>query len=320
MIKVVRYQIVPVEMEQFTFKQIYAVLWQLQKETMQIANRTIQLCWEFAGFERDYKRRFDIYPDGEVKEKALGYKALNSFIYKELTKEFVKLNTGNLGATLYNTYNKFNREKLKYLKGEISIPSYKNSIPIDVSGKNITFRHDNASGQWSTELSLLSNTFKKELGLATGRLIFKMFVKSGLQKEILERCLDGEFKICSSKILYSRGKWFLNLSYGFDHETNKPVYHEDLIMGVYLGEFNAVYCTFNKTDNYLKLDGGEVEEYRRKIEARKMKLLKQSKECGEGRIGHGYHTRIKPVETIGNKISNYRNTITHKYSKLIVFL
>lgn len=313
-----RYQILPIETDKLKFTDINKLLWNFQRETMLISNRIVQLCWEFAGYERDYKRQFDVYPDAENREKVLGYKALNSFIYSEISNEFKKLNTGNLSTSIKNVYDKFKRDKIKYLKGEVSIPSYKSTVPVDLKGSNIFFEYDEAFSRWKVSLSLISNIYKKERGLDSGKLHFNMIIKSGSQKSILEGCIDGIYKICASKLIYKKGKWFLNLSYGFDHESIKPEYDDSLIMGAFLGKFNAVCCAFNNNDLFLRLEGGDVEVYRQKIEARRRSLLKQSMECGDGRIGHGYHTRVKPVETLSSKISDYRNTINHKYSKMIV--
>lgn len=318
MVKTARYQIIPIESDSFKFSDIYKVLWDLQRETMQVSNRTVQLCWEFAGYERDYKKVFDIYPNAKAREKVLGYKALNSYIYSELSSEFKRLNTANLSTTMKDVYDKFKREKLDYLKGEISIPNYKKTIPVDVAGRNIFLELDDKNNKWGVTLSLLSNSFKKELGLNSGRVSFKLVVKSGSQRSILENCLSGEYKTCASKLFYDKSKWFLNLSYGFENKSLDTNYDDSLVMGIYIGKFNAVCCAFNNNDRFLRLEGGDIEVYRERIEARRRSLLKQSKECGDGRKGHGYHTRVKPIYSLSKKISNYRNTINHRYSKVII--
>ena len=43
-----------------------------------------------------------------------------------------------------------------------------------------------------------------------------------------------------------------------------------------------------------------------------------SKYAGEGRIGHGYKTKMKPVDRIRNKVANFADTANHKYSRYIV--
>ena len=62
--KVSRYQLLfDDENNELTFKQSNEVLFQLQKEMMQMANRMVQLYWEFNGYQSDYKKQFDAYPD-----------------------------------------------------------------------------------------------------------------------------------------------------------------------------------------------------------------------------------------------------------------
>lgn len=38
-------------------------VWALQDEMRQIANRTVQIYWEFSGAQRDYKKKFGCCPD-----------------------------------------------------------------------------------------------------------------------------------------------------------------------------------------------------------------------------------------------------------------
>lgn len=50
----------------------------------------------------------------------------------------------------------------------------------------------------------------------------------------------------------------------------------------------------------------------------RMASSKHSVLCGDGRVGHGYHTKMESLEHISNKISNFRNTTNHRYSRQIV--
>lgn len=70
-------------------------------------------------------------------------------------------------------------------------------------------------------------------------------------------------------------------------------------------------------DRYF-IDGGEIASFRHMVEGRKRELQRQGKYCGQGRVGHGTHTRIRPLETLNDKIANFRNTANHRYSKYIV--
>ena len=89
--KVSRYQLLfDDEHNELSFQQANEVLFQLQREMMQIANRTVQLYWEFSGYQSDYKKRFDAYPDKEQLLEDLKYSNLRSYTYAVIAKEFYK--------------------------------------------------------------------------------------------------------------------------------------------------------------------------------------------------------------------------------------
>lgn len=44
------------------YKKINEILWEIQRQTRQIKNRIIQLCWEWKGFSSDYVKREGVYP------------------------------------------------------------------------------------------------------------------------------------------------------------------------------------------------------------------------------------------------------------------
>ncbi|GCD11717.1 RNA-guided endonuclease InsQ/TnpB family protein [Clostridium tagluense] len=66
------------------------------------------------------------------------------------------------------------------------------------------------------------------------------------------------------------------------------------------------------------IDGLELVKYRDTIDKKKREMSIASKWVGEGRVGHGYKNRMKPLEKIRNKASNFADTFNHKYSKYIV--
>lgn len=73
----------------------------------------------------------------------------------------------------------------------------------------------------------------------------------------------------------------------------------------------------NKFD-VASISGIELSKMRNGTEKRKIQIGNSSKCVGEGRIGHGRKTRMKPLNDIRNKVSNFADTYNHKYSKYIV--
>ena len=214
------------------------------------------------------------------------------------------------------------------LRGDVSIPSYKKDIPIDLHKNNIKLDiekdKNNTVTKWLFELSLLSLVGKKNYNLPSGKLLFRAVMPRKNAKSviaILERCYDNYYSISGSKLKYENGKWFLLLCYSFDKIESTPN-TGDNIMGVHIAEHNAVTCAFNHSPKILNIAGGEVLAFATQIENRKRDIGKCSSKhsvlCGDGRKGHGYHTKMKPLEHINTKISNFRNTTNHRYSRQIV--
>lgn len=45
------------------YKEINSILWNLQKQTRDIKNKTVQLCWEWMNFSSDYYKKNELYPN-----------------------------------------------------------------------------------------------------------------------------------------------------------------------------------------------------------------------------------------------------------------
>lgn len=306
--KVMRYQIIkPLTTDWKTFGKI---LNEIQQETMVTLNKSMQLCWEYSGFSADYKKQYGNYPNTK---DILKYSMLHGYCYNYF-KECVKMNTGNLSTTIKIATDKWKDTKKDVEYGKIAISNFKNNCPIEISGKNITLiKNDDC---YNVNLSLLSNQYKKELDQTSGQILVAIKATDNTQKVILERILSGEYKISASKLIQYKNKWFLNLSYAF--EPQERTLDTNNIMGIDMGIVYPVYMAFNNSFNRYKIEGGEIESFRRQVEHRKNQLYAQSKYCGKGRIGHGIKTRIKPIEFATNKVANFRDTTNHKYSRYVV--
>lgn len=328
MTKVIKLQLYYKDDERLNFKKAQETLWQLQREVRAAANRAIQMCWEFNGFEADWKKKNGEYLTKDEKGELLG-KSLQSVIYDKVKEDAPDLNTSNLCSTLQAVTGKFNSMKRDIICGNASIPSYKKNMPIDLHKKSIKLYYETdengAVTEWLFELSLLSNKAKKELDLKSGSLTFKAVVPARSKKyinPILERCSDEVYTICGSKLKYDNGKWYLLLCFSFEKKADETELDKNNIMGVHIAENNAVTCTFNNSKRILSIDGGEIVSFSAQIEKRRRSIgnasRKHSDLCGDGRIGHGYHAKMKPLDNIGKKVANFRNTVNHRYSRQIV--
>lgn len=293
------------------YKDVKNILWELQKQTREIKNKAIQLCWQwYYGFSPEFNFMFGEYP---TEKNTLGY-TLSGWVYDKL-KNDNDLNSGNYTATTKDCCEKFKNDKVEYFKGDKSIVNYKKDQPLDLHNKSITLDYEN--NKFSVALSLLNKAAMKKYNI--NRFAFECIVKDKSTRTILERCYDGIYKISASKFVYDKKKrmWRLNLCYSFENNIDNSL-NRNKILGIDLGVSKPVVASIYGDYNRFMIDGNEIENFRNKTEARKISLLKQCKYCADGRIGHGYYTRTASVNKLGGKVSQFRETTNYKYAKAVV--
>ena len=307
--------------EEIEYKDVCRCLWDLQNETRDIKNKTVRECWEWYGFSNEYNVTNKEYPkerDFLIRNKADGTKkdySLDGFIYDKY-KADSNLYSGNLTTSMRAVTAAYKNSIKDILKGEKSILSYKANQPLDLHNKAINLNWDAEEKTFYLVLSLLNTAGKKKYGIDTFK--FQAVVKDGSTKAILERCYDGVYKISASKLIWNKKKkqWFLNLSYSFEKETKEL--DKNKVLGVNLGVKYPICASIYGDKGRLIVDGSEIIEFRNRVEARRNGLKRQAAVCGDGRIGHGYKTRMKPVLNIADKIARFRDTFNHKVSRRLI--
>ena len=298
------------------YKDINGILWDLQKQTREFKNKAVREYWEWDGFANDYAKNHDgTYPKPN---DILGY-SLDGFIDNKY-RNLYDFNTGNKSTTLRQVGKHYRSNKKDMLVGKMSIMQYKANQPLDLHNQSVKLKYDKETDKFSFSLSLLCNeALKKYDALSSGRFIFEAVVKDSSTRTILERCYDGIYAIGASKLIYDTKKkqWKLNLIYKFEKEVNNKL-DENKILGVNLGVLYPLCASVYGSKKRLIISGDEIIEFRKRIEARRISLKRQSGVCGDGRIGHGYKTRMKPVLRISDKIARFRDTFNHKVSRKLI--
>ncbi len=309
-IKVMKYQITkPINIE---WGQLNSILNALQKETMVILNKTIQLCWEYQGFSSDYKNLYN--KDTKIKE-VLGYSNIQGYIYDKFKEDFYKLNKGNQSQTIRRATDKWSNDLKEIQNGKRSVPNFKDKNPIDIVGKNIR-KINKRENEYILTLSLVSEKFRQELELKTGTVDLLIKAHDQSQQKIMERLLNSTYKIGVSQILKVNKKWFLNLTYKLDTEKTELI--KGRVMGIDMGIENALYIAFNYSKKRFHFKGDEVREFRKQMDRRKKALLNKATYSGKGKTGHGRKKRTETANKIHNKIMNFRDTINHTYARRVV--
>jgi IS605 OrfB family transposase len=313
--KVVRIPLISDNEPLIDYKSVNKELQGLQENVRAAKNRTIQLLWEWGNYGNAYTKEYGIYPKAA---DVLPLKTIGGNINAFLKNEYPNMYSANLSTALRMAVKDFQNAIADVQEGTRSIIEYKANSPIELHNKTITLKRDEA-GNYQCTLALFSLLYRKEKVLPTSSLRFKMLIRDNSQREIVDRCIDREYKVGASKLLYNKKKkqWFLNLSYTFSPAKGCDTDSEK-IMGVDLGIACVAYMSFRFCEDRYQIDGGEITNFRHGIERRKRDLQRQGKTCGDGRIGHGVKTRIARTERLNDIISNFRNTANHKYARYIV--
>lgn len=296
------------------YKDIFKILRDLQYSTWKIKNKAVQLCWEWHNFTSDYYKSNGAYP----KDKETLGLTLSGYIYDQLKIES-DLSASNLITTIRDVCTSFNNARDDMFKGRQSIINYKSNQPLDLHGESVKL--DYLDGKFFIRLTLLNNAAKVKYNFTSNYITFKGIVKDDSTRTILERCIAGEYKVCASKLIYDKRKkeWCLNLTYRFERETpNTYNLDKEKILGIDLGVVMPLCASVYGSEDRLKTNSKEIDEFRARVEARRSSLKSQTKECGNGRIGHGRKTRCKPANLIGDKIARYRDTKNHTYARMLI--
>lgn len=309
--KVMRYQVIkPIDMDWKTFGDI---LYKLRQEVRFTKNKTIALYNDWLTYSTQYKNGRGEYPK---LVDYCGYKIFSGYAYDKFKDDVIYSNTANYTSSIREACAVYDTHKVDILKGICSVPNVGMNQPIDLHNKSLYVEVD-ASGDYIATISLLSNRGKKEFSLKSGQI--KVLIKAGdkSSKDILNRCVSGEYKICASKIIYKDKKTFINLCYGF--EVAESILDKSRVMGVDLGVSVPAYMAFN-FDKYKR---DSIKDNRimttKWMMDQQLSVAKQScKYLSEGNSGHGRKKKMVCYDKYSNKSRNLSQTINHGWSKYIV--
>lgn len=230
-------------------------------------------------------------------------------IYLQLRAKYPYLKSCNVSA--YGLYAEQHWNKyIKSIKNlEMSIPSFTRNAPIIIRADTYKINYENDDYIINAKLFDPKHEEKDE---------FNFILKSGdnSKKAILQRILSGEYKKGNMQIVKKKDKWFCLIPYSF--EVQPKELDKNKILGVDMGIANAVYWAVSDSPKRGYIPGGEIEEFRKRVRARRISIQNQSKYSGESRSGHGRKRKLLPVTVLAEKEANFRNTINHRYAKKIV--
>ena len=261
--------------------------------------------------------------DAKINDKELLGKSKGAWIENRMNEIIKGANSGNIAQARQDVCNKYNKSKKDgLLKGSVSLPTYKRDSKVIIH--NVSYKLRNHNGYF-VDIGLFNNEKKAELGI--GRVEFQIDKIDNNKKATINKIINGEYKQGYAQISISKkGKIELIISFGFEKEIEKEL-DINRILGIDLGITNiatmSVYNSEKEEFDYFSyknnmIDGKELIAFRQKYYNLRKDMSIASKYVGEGRIGHGYKARMKPVDKIRDKVANFSDTANHKYSRYIV--
>ncbi|SQB99753.1 transposase, IS605 OrfB family, central region [Clostridium paraputrificum] len=261
--------------------------------------------------------------DTKIVDKELLGKSKGAWIENRMNEIIEGALSNNVAQARQDIINKYNKCKKDGLfKGKVSLPTYKLDSKVIVH--NVAYKLRNHNGYF-IDIGLLNKGKQKELNV--GRFEFQIDKLDGNKKATINKIINGEYKQGSAQISISKkGKIELIISYSFDKEEI-PVLDNNRILGIDLGITNvatmSVYDSIKDEYDYFSwktnvIRGKELIAFRQKYYNLRRDISIASKTAGKGRCGHGYKTKMKPVDKVRNRIANFADTYNHKISKYIV--
>ena len=292
------------------FNEMQNTMWSVSKDVRSIMNKTTQLCFDW---DMKNTNHFETFGEYLSTYDETGYKQYRSYIYNSLKSDYSLPSSKVLLASINYANNKYKTCKRYILSGEQSVPSYKKDQPIIIPSESIKPYFDGEKAR--LDVSILSKKYKSEKRFDKF-ISFSIKIKDNSQRTIFNKIIECEYKIGACKIKYDKPKWFLMLTYSFEPE--KKELNPDKVLGVDVGQAYAIYASSFGNRGVFKIEGGEVEEYAKRCEAKIRSMQNQATVCGNGRVGHGTKTRVAPIYKSKNKVENYRKTINDTYSRKLV--
>lgn len=225
---------------------------------------------------------------------------------------------GKMPSDIYSCLNQavantFKETLPDMLRGIASVRSYKNNIPIPFSKDALSNIHWNAEDK-----RFYFTLFGIPFACALGR-------DRSNNEAVINRCISGEYKMCSSSLQIDDRKKKMYLLLCCDIPKKEVKLKEGKKMYAYLGWFNPIVCTTeviakNDYDSGMKVyEIGTEEEFnhrRRQIQdaVRRCMINARYSAGGRGR------KKMQSVERWHEKENHYVDTKLHTYSRMLVDL
>ena len=264
---------------------------------------------DFVYLKDEVKDKFyvkDILKEGKgMSEQNTTYRLLSDMMKGKVPSDIFSC----LNQAVAHTF----KETVKDLNiGKASLRSYKNNIPMPFSAKSLSNIH------WNEEDKRFYFTlFGIPFGVALGR-------DRSNNQVIIERCISGEYKMCSSSLQIDDTKKKMFLLLCVEIPKTEVELKEGKTLYAYLGILNPIVYTVDiqakreEDSGYKVFSIGTKEEFnyrRRQIQeaVRRCQINNRYTAGGKGR-----ERKCQAIDRFHNKENNYVDTKLHTYSRMLV--
>ncbi len=218
--------------------------------------------------------------------------------------------------------------------GKVSLPSFKNTMPLMVShryltppgtktgsGKNFGLFHEYDSPGALSEALLKDNSPKIHIRFANNimfNVVFGNPYKSAEIRSVIEKIFAGEYKVCDSSIGFDKKtgkKIILYLAVSIPVEQHRL--DEDTCVGVDIGLAIPAVCALNN-NSYKRLSLGTYDNFTRKRTQlqNQRKRIQRALKCDKG--GHGREKKLAHLKKLKIHEREWAQTYNHTISRRVV--
>ena len=264
---------------------------------------------DFVYLKDEIKDKFyvkDILKEGKgMSEQNTTYRLLSEMMKGKVPSDIFSC----LNQSVTHTFKETEKDMII---GKASVRSYKNNIPMPFSAKSLSNIH------WDeTDKRFYFTLFGIPFGVALGR-------DRSNNQVVIERCISGEYKMCSSSLQIddAKKKMFLLLCVDIPKKETELIKGKTLF--AFLGVFNPITYTTdikakNEGDSGMKVFTIGTEEefnYRRRQIQEAVKRCQINSRYSVG--GKGRKRKCQAIERWHDKENNYVDTKLHTYSRMLV--
>ena len=307
-------------------KKIKQIIRDLNYMSCKAANKAIRMWHDHTRDMMDMKSVDKSFNIAQYEKETFG-KSYRNVIEGEMKLLMPIANTSNI-STLHQqlVQNDWKRLKKDVLNYRVSLPTYKLNTPYYIKNNNYKLRNHNG---YFVSIAFYNKQELSERGLKVGHKY--EFQIDKLDCNTINKLISGEYKQGSCQISISKkGKIELIVSFEFDKNIEeKSILNSNRTLGIDLGVVNVATMSIFDSDKGdwdlisfrdRVIDGKELIAFRQKYYNLRRDMSIASKVVGDGRVGHGYKCRMKPVNKVRDKVANFADTYNHKVSRYIVDL